>query len=202
MNFRMRYALPGLLVLLSALSAACVPTSPPMRFFVLAPIETGQPDGYTLHDRRVLIGPMRIAGYLERPQLMTRRSDGELILHELDRWAAPLDEMLVQTLAENLMQLTGSEQVLAYPTPSRTDADLRVTGQILRFDTDSEGIAVLKVQWQLKNARGDVLVLPQASEYRASAANQGTAARVAALSTVLGAFARDLGAQLARPPDK
>jgi len=186
------------LALLGALLVGgCVPTSPPMRFFVLTPIEAEKPSPAVLDDRRLLIGPLRVAGYLDRPQLMTRRSDGELILHELDRWAAPLEEMLMQTLADNLMQLTGSEQVLAYPTPGRAAADLRITGQILRFDTDPEGVAVLRAQWQLKDADGELLMPPQTAEYRARAANAGTAARVRALSVVLGEFARELGAHLA-----
>jgi len=185
------------LVLLGILLVAgCVPTSPPMRFFVLTPIETDSPSPPVLDDRRVLIGPLRVAGYLDRPQLMTRRPDGELILHELDRWAAPLDEMLVQTLADNLMQLTGSEQVLAYPTPGPAAADLRITGQILRFDTDTEGVAVLRAQWQLKNAHGEMLIPPQTAEYRARTTGQGMAARVGALSSVLGEFAMELGAHL------
>ncbi|NGX16497.1 PqiC family protein [Wenzhouxiangella sp. XN24] len=190
-------ALLGILLL-----GGCIPASPPMRFFVLTPIEAEAPSPPVLDGLRVLIGPLRAAGYLDRPQLMTRRSDGELMLHELDRWAAPLDEMLVQTLADNLMRLTGSEQVLAYPTPGRAAADLRVTGQIIRFDTDTAGVAVLKAQWQLKNGRGEVLMAPQTAEYRARAENEGMAARVGALSTVVGEFARELAVHLAEESGK
>ena len=198
-----RPALFGKLVLLGTLLVAgCVPTSPPMRFFVLTPIDADAPAPPVLDAPRVLIGPLRVAGYLDRPQLMTRRPDGELILHELDRWAAPLEEMLVQTLADNLMRLTGSEQVLAYPTPGPAAADLRITGQILRFDTDTEGVAVLRTQWQLKDADGEVLIPLQTAEYRARASNAGTAARVGALSDVLGEFARELGAHLTEESGK
>lgn len=183
----------GILALLaSLLVAGCVPTSPPMRFFVLTPIEASRTAGGAPDERSVLLGPLQMAAYLDRPQLMTRRSDGELILHELDRWAAPLEEMLVQTLADNLMRLTGSERILAYPTAGRAEAALRVTGQILRFDTDADGIAVLRVQWQVKSAAGDLLAPPQTAEYRAQAASADTAARVDALSKVLGQFAKDL----------
>lgn len=194
MNYPKSPALPlGMLALLGALLVSgCVPTSAPMRFFVLTPIEANGAAGLAPDDRSVLLGPLRMPGYLDRPQLMTRRSDGELILHELDRWAAPLEEMLVQTLADNLMRLTGSEQILAYPTAARADVALRITGQVLRFDTDTDGTAVLRVQWQLKSAAGKLLDPPQTAEYRAQADGTETAMRVAALSKVLGEFAKDL----------
>ena len=190
-----------LLALCALLAGACATPSPAMRYYLLTPVEAGAVPDDRLGDRTVIVGPLQLPGYLDRPQLMVRLPDGELALRELDRWAEPLDAVLVSTLADNLVRLTGSQRIVTFPTVGRVAADQRVTGRVIRFEADANGLAVLQVQWSIRDDSGRPLRPLQIGEYRAQAAGDESAALVAALSDVLGQFAAELAADLVAAPD-
>lgn len=184
------------LVLCLLLSSACVSRSPPMRHYLLTPGAGAVLPGATLGERTVVVGPLLLPGYLDRPQLVTRLPGGRIRLRELDRWAEPLEAVLTRTLAENLARLTGSQRIVTHPPASRVRVDLRVTGQVIRFDTDPAGLAILQVQWSVQDGRGQVLVPVQTAEFSAQATGEEPAALVAAMSDALARFAAVLAVEL------
>ncbi len=184
------------LAICALLSSACVSSSPPMRYYLLTPIDGAALPDATLGEHTVIIGPLQLPGYLDRPQLVTRLPDGQLALRELDRWAEPLDAVLTRTLADNLARLTGSQRILTFPPASRAAADLRVTGRVIRFDTDAAGTAILVVQWSVQDGGGQVVLSARTAEFRVQAADTESATLVAALSAVLGQFAAALAVEL------
>ena len=190
-----------MLALCAFLAAACATPSAAMRYYLLTPVDaSGVPDD-RLGDRTVIVGPLQLPGYLDRPQLMVRLPDGELALRELDRWAEPLDAVLVRTLADNLVRRTGSQRIVTFPTAGRVAADQRIIGRVIRFEADATGLAVLRVQWSINDDGGRPLLPVRIGEYRSQAAGDGSAALVAALSEVLGQFAAELAAELVAAPD-
>ena len=184
------------LAAVALLASACATTSPPMRFYLLSPItETapaGAAPGHALGDALVVVGPLQLPGYLDRPELVVRQPDGRFSLRELDRWGEPLDQLLTHTVTANLVRLTGSPRVAAFPLPGRASADLRIIGRVLRFDADASGLAVLEVQWSVLDASGEPRVPVRIDAYRAQARSTDAAALVAALSDVLAQFSRQL----------
>jgi uncharacterized protein len=178
------------------LVGACASTSPPMRFFLLSPLETRASAAPSLGETRVVVGPLQLPGYLDRPQLVVRQQDGQLSLREFDRWAEPLDEHLTRTVTANLVNLTGSPRIVAWPLPGRVSADLRILGRVIRFDTDSTGLAVLEVQWSITDRSGEPLLPVRIDTYRAQASGTEPAALVAALSDALAQFSRQLAESL------
>jgi uncharacterized protein len=177
--------------------SACISPRAEMRYFLLTPLEEGSsPPGEGMAEQYVLVGPLQLPGYLDRPHLMTRLPDGQLGMSELDRWAEPLDAVLARTLAENLARLSGSQRVLTYPA-GRVAIDRAVTGRVIRFDTDAGGEALLRIQWSVRDGRGQMLSPVRIGEYRARAASDSAAARVAALSDVLAKFSVEVAAELA-----
>jgi uncharacterized lipoprotein YmbA len=145
---------------------------------------------------------LQLPGYLGRPQLVVRQQDGQLSLREFDRWAEPLDEHLTRTVTANLVHLTGSPRIVAWPLPGRASADRRILGRVIRFDADSSGLAVLEVQWSIIDGSGEQLVPVRIDTYRAQASGTEPAALVAALSDALAQFSRQLAeALLADAPD-
>jgi uncharacterized protein len=198
MPFLAAFRLPLLLLSMACMISACVSPRVEMRYFLLAPLENGSdPAGSgVLGEQYVLVGPLQLPGYLDRPHIMTRLPDGQLGMSEHDRWAEPLDAVLTRTLAENLARLSGSQRVLTYPA-GRIAIDKVVTGRIIRFDTDAAGEALLRVQWSVRDGSGQILLPVRIGEYRARTAGDGAPARVAALSDVLGQFSVDVAAELA-----
>ena len=78
-----RAALP--LVLVAALVATgCLGGTAPTRFYVLAPV-----DGPVVADARAMtlgVGPVTLASYLDRPQIVTRPATDKIDLGEFDQW--------------------------------------------------------------------------------------------------------------------
>lgn len=197
-----KFRLALMVVLGAALAGACATVSPPMRFFLLSPLETPASTLPALGDILVVVGPLQLPGYLDRPQLMVRQPDGQLSLREFDRWAEPLDGHLTSTVTANLVRLTGSPRIVAWPLPGRASADRRILGRIIRFDADSSGMAVLEVQWSIADRSGEPLVPVRIDTYRAQASGTEPVALVAALSDALAQFSRQLAeALLAGAPD-
>jgi uncharacterized lipoprotein YmbA len=191
-----------LLVLCAVLAGACTTASPPMRYYLLTPVAGDPVAGTALGERTVIVGPFQLPGYLDRPQLMVRLPDGELALREYDRWAEPLEAVLVRTLAENLGRLTGSERIITFPQDRRASVDQRVSGRVMRFETDAAGLAVLRLQWSIRDSGGEPLAPVRISEYRVQAAGDTPAAQVAALSETLARFAAELTIALVAAEDE
>jgi uncharacterized lipoprotein YmbA len=197
-----KFRLALMVVVGALLAGACATTSPPMRFFLLSPLETPADPQPGLGEILVLVGPLQLPGYLDRPQLMVRQSDGQLSLREFDRWAEPLDALLTSTVTANLVRLTGSPRIVAFPLPARASPERRILGRVIRFDADASGMAVLEVQWSISDGNGEPLVPVRIDRFRAQASATEPAALVAALSDTLGQFSRQLAAGLlASVPD-
>jgi uncharacterized protein len=197
-----KFRLALLIVIGAMLAGACVATSPAMRFFLLSPLETRASSAPALGEIQVVVGPLQLPGYLDRPQLVVRQPDGQLSLREFDRWAEPLEAHLTSTVTANLVHLTGSPRIVAWPLPGRASADRRILGRVIRFDADSSGLAVLEVQWAITDGSGEPLVPVRIDTYRAQASGTEPAALVAALSEALAQFSRQLAeALLADAPE-
>ena len=184
------------LAVVTLLASACATTSPPMRFYLLSPIEDAAPTVAAPGEALVVVGPLQLPGYLDRREVVVRQPDGRFSLREFDRWGEPLDELLANTVTANLVRLTGSPRVAAFPLPGRTSADLRIVGRVLRFDADASGLAMLELQWSILDASGEPRMPVRIDAYRAQAPDTDTAALVAALSDVLGQFSRQLAGEL------
>jgi uncharacterized protein len=184
------------LVLATLLAGACASTSPPMRFYLLSPVADVPTTGDTLGDLLVVVGPLQLPGYLDRPQLVLRQADGQLSLREFDRWAEPLDGHLTSTVTANLVRLTGSPRVVAFPLPARASADLRILARVIRFDGDASGLATLEIQCSVSDARGEPRIPVRIDTYRSQASGADPAAMVVALSEVVAQFSRQLAGEL------
>src|SRR3954471_156925 len=98
----------GLMIFLAGLSFAGCLTEPrpdPSRFFALTSLPRTGPrtneDSSLANAPFLGIGPIKIPGYLDREQLVTRISQNRFAIAENDRWAEPLEENFARVLSEN-----------------------------------------------------------------------------------------------------
>ncbi len=108
-------------VLLLLLCSSCVQLggdTQPLRYYLLQPNEAAQPVALQ-SDAAVLIEPIRLPAYLDRPQLTTHNNQNQVIIAPLDRWAEPLEENFSRILHENLSR---------HLQPSRVDSSLNAAG--------------------------------------------------------------------------
>ena len=188
-------------VLLFSLLVGGCGSSPPVQYYDLEALETGNADdGGTF--LRVGVGPLRTPDYLSRSQMVTRGNDSTVIVDDFNRWIEPVDDAIHRVVAENLDGLIDDAVVVAFPYTHIADLDYQLIGRISRFDTDHDGAAVLQIQWGVITSRDEFVLPPKRARYEARAAKAGDYPALArAMSEVLQQFSRDVAeSQLAVMP--
>lgn len=184
---KQRTAYLALAVLLAV--AGCA-TSPTPVYYTLPPV-TGHTGGSS--SIAAEIGPFELPDYLDRPQMVTAGPGATVQLDEYHRWVEPLDEIFVRSLVAIVGRELGSAAILETGAHGGTGPAYRVRGKVLRFETDSAGLAVLEVQWTIVDRDGEIAKPGSRARYTASAADSGSVdARVAALGEALGQFASEI----------
>lgn len=180
----------GLLLALCACAS-----SEPARFYGLSavgspgtslPATAAGVDGGT-----VVLQTLRFPEYLNRPQIVTRSGANTFEFAEFDRWAEPLNVAFQRSLAVTLAGLLPRHTVVSQPLV-RTEADYRIGGEVLRFDTDAAGLAVLEVQWTLERGGSGTTVVQRSRLTDRTEPPHDYASVAAALNRALEAFAGEI----------
>jgi len=128
------------------------PKPDPSRFFALTSLpragETPQHAAVT-NTLAVGIGPIKIPGYLDREQLVTRISQNRLAIAENDRWAEPLEENFSRVLSQNISILLQTDRIVAYPWERSQQPNYQVQVELLRFEPNVEQIVELWARWSI-----------------------------------------------------
>ena len=187
-------------LLLAILLAGGCATSPPSRFHTLSALplapggagDTGPAGAATaVPPLLIALGPMRLPAYLDRPQVVTRQSANRLAIDDFERWGGSLQDDFARVWGQNLTALPGGERLRILPAESRETPDLRLTAEILAFEGQPDGQAVLRVRWSLLDPRRDRPLSVHEGQYARPLALPGDSeALVAALSAALGDFSR------------
>ena len=183
----------------SVLPACLGPRTDSSRYFTLpsagAP-SAGAPSAGTAVDS-VGIGPVTLPPYLSRPEMATRVGPEQVAYAANDRWAAPLEELTVLALQEELRARLPAREILHWPWPLVDPPELAATVEFLRFEADAAGGATLQARWTV-TARGRAPVSGETLRQEKGAPGD-VPGSVAALGKGLRALASDLAAA-ARPP--
>lgn len=169
------------------------------RYYTLsAPTLEGLPEFSDDAEPLVLgLGPLRLAPYLDRPQIVTRTSAYQLHLADTAHWAEPLADNVLRTLAANLIELTGGAQILTFPWRSSQSPTHQISLRIEQFDSGPDDQARLRVFWTLRMQKGGPPEVSRLSTYTALVSGTDPEQRVAALSDALAEFSVDLAQALA-----
>lgn len=183
-----RLVLAGALLLVAACAA-----SPPVRYYAL---EASPPEESATRTGRILVvGPVTIPEYLQRPQLVRRTPGSVLDVDDFHRWAEPLEDAVPRVLAQNL-DVLGTD-FAATPAPARgVDVDWRLNAAVLSFEPDASATVGLVVQWSITDRAGSRTVPWRTDRYRAAAPAREPGAVADAMSELLARFAADVAAAL------
>lgn len=170
-------------------------TSAPASFYVLTPTQGAGPAPAVVASTGgkllLVIGPVSVAPYLDRPQIVTRGQGVRVSLAEFDRWAEPLDKNLARVLAEDVARLTAAS-VLVVPAWDEDKAEARVLVDVERLDGALGGEATLVAWWSLRTHDGQTLSRVR-TEHQGSAGSS-FASLVEAQSALVGRLAQDIAA--------
>ena len=165
-------------------------SSPAVHYFALDTIDDVVP-----YDEAgspiIAVGAFRMPEYLNRSQMVSQGSGAEIIVDDFNRWAEPLDDAIHRVLANNLDVLLDSVIVVGYPSSAVVNIDYRLIGRIDHFNSGEDGLVVLRVQWAIVDAAGDVKSPPKRAQFESQAARPGDPGSTAqAMSDVLAQFSR------------
>lgn len=188
----------GLILVTAVLGAGCLGGgSAPTRLYVLAPVETpALPASEALS---VGVGPVHVAGYLERPQIVTRRDADRIDLSDFDQWGEPLRDGISRVLAEDLARQMPSARIAVFPWRSLEGFRYRVTVSVMRLDGPAGGDLVLEARWYVLDGAGKEVAL-KTTRLVEPTGGPGYSATVSAMSRALAALSRDIAQALAALP--
>ena len=186
----------ALWLMLFLILAGCA--TQPSRFYLLTPSDAVVPRGPFLEDLVLGVGPVRLAAYLERPQIVARKSANSLKVEEFDRWGGTLEANITWVVAENLSRDLGTESVVTFPWERALLPDYQVTVDVRQFDLIRPGEVRLAALWRLLGPRGEKLHAIRKSDIREPVTGEGFEAQVAAQSRVLGRMSLEIAEAIRR----
>ncbi len=143
----------------------------------------------------VAIGPVTLADYLDRPQIIERQSPHRLRLLEFDHWAGSLKQNILQVLGEMTRHELDEAQVITYPWHASLKPDYEVVLHISRFDREADRIW-LQLRWSLVRSRDRSLVEMQQLVIEEAIDGAGIEAGVAAANRAMGQLAKRIAASV------
>lgn len=183
-------------VLLAGGAAGCGGRGAETRFYVLAPMPGAAAPAADGRPVTIGVGPVRLPGYVDRGQIVTRRGAEQIDLAELDRWGEPLADAIPRILTENLATLMPAERFAQFPWLGSRQIQYQVAIDITRLDGPLGGAIVLESRWRIIGPeRKDLGERRFVASEPAGAATYS--AQVAAMSRALAALSRDIASGLA-----
>jgi uncharacterized lipoprotein YmbA len=140
-----------------------------------------------------------VAGYFDRTQMVTRAgADKRIAIHEFEVWSDPPGDLIQRALVDNLAHRFGSDRVMATPAEHYAVPGWRIALDVIRFDVDEGGEAVLDARWTLLAGPGDRLVASRREWLEAPSGDPtDPAKRVTALSETVTMLASRIGDAIA-----
>jgi uncharacterized protein len=180
-----------LLILLSALLiAGCA--QPNKTYYVLTasgPVPTGGGIG-------IGVGPITLAEYLDRPNLVTQEAPNQLGVAEDYRWAGDLTGNITRVVAANLGRNLHTGNVRTYPWQSDSEIRYQVTLDVRQLHSGTDGYAVCEIGWRAYSLPDRRLKVSKTFTDREALASDGYNSSVAAQSRLIGRLAENIAASL------
>lgn len=145
------HAIRILFLLLTVWMGGCA-EHPATRFHILTTTELPadyQAPGFGGKIKRIGIRRIKLPGYLDRPQIITRSGKNELMLSATHQWAEPLSQSMQRVLTGQLTVLLPDVSVSAFPWPGSAKQDVEIQVEINQFDIIDKQNCLLDAKWTL-----------------------------------------------------
>lgn len=169
-----------LILIVASLLAAC--TQPNKSFYVLTasgPVPSG--GGVAIG-----VGPVSLAEYIDRPNLVTQEAPNQLAVAEDHRWAGDLSAGIARVVAANLGRNLKSGNVRTYPWLRDEEIRYQVTLDVRQLHSESDGYAIIEAGWRVYQLPERRLVASRTFTDREALESDGYNASVAAQSRLIG----------------
>ena len=185
----------AMLLLVGACSPFGSGTEQSSKYYVLNSLyseETVPQPMADLSDTGILVGPIRIAMYLDRSDIVIRNSQNEVEIADFASWAGPLPENFSRVLAENLSLWLNTKKVAIFPGAKLPIYSYNVNMNVTRFDGRPGDKAHLRVRWAILDKLRKHVLLGEHTELSRPTENDSIESMVASQSRLLADFSREV----------
>jgi uncharacterized lipoprotein YmbA len=178
--------------------AACSST-PPVAYYTLNTLPEMQQEipAAVMDDTLAIgIGPVEFPKFLDRPQIVTRKSQNQIEVSDFHRWAGSFPGDFSRVLAKNISILLPTDRVAVYPWGEQFSPTYQIKLEVERFDGQlGEGV-VLEVTWVVTDQEGTNKLLVRKSRIEEPASDETYEALVEAKSNGLATLSRTIVEEL------
>jgi uncharacterized lipoprotein YmbA len=170
----------------------------PTRYFALASLPRTPPGAQDAAGTNTLalgIGPIKLPGYLDRQQFVTRISQNRFAVAENDRWAEPLEENFSRVLWQNLSILLQTDRIVAFPWERSQRPTYQIQVEVLRFEPNAEQVVELWARWTILDDAKKTISRKETYLNR-PVRDKSTEASVAALSETVADLSKDIASAI------
>jgi len=180
------------LFIAGCLSSFTTPQPDRTRFYALTATAEGDAAPASLDDIVLGVGPVRLPGYLDHEEIVTRVAPNRFDVAQNDRWIEPLEEDVSRVLAQNLYTLLKSERIVRFPWPSSRRVTHQLDVEILSFEPTAANEAQLAARWMIVDAATKQPLASKTSVIKRPIQGATKEAAVDALSATLADLSREM----------
>jgi uncharacterized protein len=142
------------------------------------------------------VGPVSLAEYIDRPNLVTQQAPNQLAVAEDHRWAGDLSASVARVVAANLGRSLKTGNVRTYPWMRDDEIRYQVTLDVRQLHSEADGYALIEAGWRAYQLPERRVVASKTFTDREPLASDGYNASVAAQSRLIGRLSDDIAASL------
>jgi uncharacterized protein len=142
------------------------------------------------------VGPITLAEYIDRPNLVVQQGPNQLAVAEDHRWAGDLAGSIARVTAANLGRELGTGNVRTYPWQRDSEIRYQVNLDVRQLHSTQDGYAVIEVGWRAYSLPERTLKVSRTFVDREALVVDGYPAMVAAQSKLLERLAESISSSL------
>jgi uncharacterized lipoprotein YmbA len=175
------------------LLSACV-SSRPDRFYILSALPQSADEVHPASDQQAVL-KVTLPPWTDRSEMLLNTSAGEVIVMEHERWAAPLADLVRQTLGVDIERRRGDISVGDREVNGSKAPAIQIAVDVVQMTVRRGERARLEVRWRIHDPRTGADAVG-GGEFAAALGSESYASVAQALSECLGALADRLVQQL------
>jgi len=138
------------------------------------------------------LGPVTFPKFLNRPQIVTRKSQNRVEVSEFHRWASPLQGDFLRVLAKNISMLLPADRVAAYPWTDQFSPTYRIQLTVEQFDGQFGKHVILDVTWSVAKQKDENDTVVKNSLIKEPVSTEDYEAIVAAKSRAIAVLSQEI----------
>ena len=176
------------------LTTACLGRSPtPEHYMLGANADSARME--EAPDVALLVGPVRLPAYLDRPQFARLEGEGEIELDEFARWLGGFEENFLRALSLELANRTGSIRIASTPSNAPFPFDARIRLHVDDLVVEGDTLRA-RIRWAMIPSANGAAPVMDLMEERIPLDGSGNTALVAAHDAAISALAERIVASL------